>query len=70
MVLDKATYEEVVRAWEKCKTAKCETHEDKERFIEVYNKIYKTNYKTTTNCGACLKTVYVGIKQIIENGNT
>ena len=63
---DEEILKEVKAAWEKCKTGKCETHEDKARLIEVYNKIYKTNYKTTTNCGSCLRSVYVGIKQIID----
>ena len=66
MDIDKETYKEALAAWEKCKTQKCETHEDKARLIEVYNKIYQTNYKTTTNCGACLKSVYNGIKQVVN----
>ena len=70
MVLDKATYDEVVKAWEKCPNGNCKTHEDKAVIITLYNKIYKENYRTNTNCSACLNAVYKGIKHILENENT
>mgnify|MGYP003148780276 CR=1 FL=1 len=70
MVLDKATYDKVVKAWAKCPNGNCKTHEDKAAIITLYNKIYKENYRTNTNCSACLNAVYKGMKQIVENGNT
>ncbi len=70
MVLDKATYDKVVKSWAKCPNGNCKTHEDKAAIITLYNKIYKENYRTNTNCSACLNAVYKSFKHIVENGNT
>jgi hypothetical protein len=69
-MVNKETYNEVVKAWAKCPKGTCKTHEDKARIIELYNEIYKAGFRTSTNCSSCLNTVYKGIKQIIENGYT
>ena len=34
--------------------------------IELYNTIYGTNYKTTSNCSSCLNSVWNGIISIYE----
>ena len=39
----------------------------KAEMINLYNEIYKQNYKTTTNCASCLNSAYKGIMKLYEN---
>ena len=39
----------------------------KAEMINLYNEIYKQNYKPTTNCASCLNSVYKGIMKLYEN---
>jgi|TARA_R100000482_G_scaffold51261_1_gene18243 hypothetical protein len=66
MQITEEQYIRILEVWEKCKSGKCETHEDKAELITIYNEIHNTKYKTTTNCGSCLRSVFVGIKHIVE----
>jgi len=52
------------KLYDKCKDGIAPSHEVKAELIELYNEIYNTKYKTNTNCGACLKAVFNGIKNI------
>ena len=38
----------------------------KQRAVELYNTIYNTNYKTTTNCSSCLQSVWSGLNNVIK----
>lgn len=38
----------------------------KKEMVELYNTIYGTRYKPTSNCGTCLNNCFQGIKQIKE----
>lgn len=61
------TEEQIAKAkelYELCKSGTAPSIEVKHSVIRLYNEIYKTRYKTTTNCGSCLKTVFNGIKAI------
>ena len=52
--------------WQHCKTGVAKNKEAKAQLIELYNEIHKTNYKTNSNCSACLNTVYKGFVNIIR----
>ncbi len=66
VVICRNTLDKVLQAWENCPNGNCKTHEDKAFIIRLYNEIYKENYRTTTNCSACLNAVYKGIKHVVE----
>ncbi len=50
--------------WKDIDKGVAKDHETKAKLIELYNTIYGTNYKTTTNCSSCLQSVYKGISHI------
>ena len=52
--------------WSLCKNGVAPTAEAKAELITLYNEIYKTRYKTTSNCSSCLNTVYQGIKNLMS----
>ena len=58
--------QEILCVWQKIKNGQAPDVETKKRFVELYNTIYKTKYKPTTNCGSCLHTMWKGIKAIYE----
>lgn len=58
--------QEILYVWEKIKTGTATDLETKKRFVELYNTIYNTKYKHTTNCGSCLQSMWNGIKSIYE----
>ena len=58
--------QEILCVWEKIKDGQAPDVETKKRFVELYNTIYKTKYKPTTNCGSCLHTMWKGIKSLYE----
>ena len=58
--------QEILCVWQKIKDGQAPDVETKKRFVELYNTIYKTKYKPTTNCGSCLHTMWKGIKSIYE----
>tara|TARA_R100001244_G_C5150600_1_gene129585 strand:+ start:385 stop:783 length:399 start_codon:yes stop_codon:yes gene_type:complete len=60
---------EVKDLWERIKDGQAKNHEDKKKMIELYNTIYSSNYKATTNCGSCLNTIFKGIKRIANENN-
>ena len=55
---------EVLKIMPDIKKGQAKDHETKARFIELYNTIYGTNYKTTSNCSSCLNSVWNGITAI------
>ena len=55
---------EVIEIMPDIKKGQAKDHETKARFIELYNTIYGTNYKTTSNCSSCLNSVWNGIAAI------
>ena len=58
--------EECILIWEDIKTGVAKNITVKKKMVELYNTIYGTNYKPTSNCGTCLNNCYQGIKQIKE----
>ena len=61
---------ECIDVWEDIKTGVAKNVEAKKKMIELHNEIYKSNYKTTSNCGTCLNSCYQGIKKIVEKFKT
>ena len=61
--------QEILCVWEKIKDGQAPDVKTKKRFVELYNTIYKTKYKPTTNCGSCLHTMWKGIKSLYEKLN-
>lgn len=58
--------EECLLIWEDIKTGVAKNVTVKKKMVELYNTIYGTNYKPTSNCGTCLNNCYQGIKQIVN----
>ena len=58
--------EEVIKIMPDLEKGKAKDHETKARLIELYNTIYGTNYKTTSNCSSCLNSVWKAITAIYE----
>ena len=58
--------EECLLIWEDIKTGVAKNITVKKKMVEIYNTIYGTNYKPTSNCGTCLNNCYQGIRQIKE----
>ena len=58
--------EECLLIWEDIKTGVAKNITVKKKMVELYNTIYGTNYKPTSNCGTCLNNCYQGIRQIKE----
>ena len=58
--------QEILCVWKKIKDGQAPDVETKKRFVELYNTIYKTKYKPTTNCGSCLHNMWKGIKSLYE----
>lgn len=52
--------------WKNINKGVAKDHETKAKLIELYNTIYGTTYKTTTNCASCLQSVHKGIKGLIS----
>ena len=64
--IPKYLIEEVLKIMPDIKNAQAKDHETKARLIELYNTIYETNYKTTSNCSSCLNSVWKAITAIYE----
>lgn len=47
-----------------CKNGKAPNQQVKADIINLYNEIHNTKYRINSNCGACLNTVFNGIKHI------
>lgn len=58
--------QEAKRLYNLCCTGRAPNHAVKRELVELYNKVYKTRYKTNSNCAACLATCLKGIKDIAE----
>jgi len=58
--------EECLLIWEDIKTGVAKNVTVKKKMVELYNTIYGTRYKPTSNCGTCLNNCFQGIKQIKE----
>ena len=58
--------EECLLIWEDVKTGVAKNVTVKKKMVELYNTIYGTRYKPTSNCGTCLNNCYQGIKQIVN----
>ena len=66
MKLNKEQKEKAAYIWEGISTGKAKSHHYKVEMIKLYNELNRTNYKYTTNCGSCLESCYLFIKQIVE----
>ena len=55
---------EVLKIMPDLEKGQAKDHETKAKLIELYNTIYGTNYKVTTNCRGCLNSVWKGITAI------
>jgi hypothetical protein len=58
--------QEVLELYPQIEHGQLKDHEQKQRFIELYNTIYDTKYKVTTNCPSCMKTMFNGIQAIYK----
>ena len=58
--------DECLLIWEDVKTGVAKNVTVKKKMVELYNTIYGTRYKPTSNCGTCLNNCYQGIKQIVN----
>ena len=58
--------EECLLIWDDIKTGVAKNVTVKKKMVELYNTIYGTRYKPTSNCGTCLNNCFRGIKQIKE----
>ena len=57
---------ELKEIYPKIQNGKADSIETKTKVIELYNTLYNTNYRTTTNCSSCLHTVFKGLTQLYE----
>ncbi len=64
--IPKELIEECLLIWDDVKTGVAKNVTVKKKMVELYNTIYGTNYKPTSNCGTCLNNCYQGIKQIVN----
>ena len=58
--------DECLLIWEDVKTGVAKNVTVKKKMVELYNTIYGTRYKPTSNCGTCLNNCFQGIKQIVN----
>ena len=58
--------EECLLIWDDIKTGVAKNVTVKKKMVELYNTIYGTRYKPTSNCGTCLNNCFQGIKKIKE----
>ena len=58
--------EECLLIWDDIKTGVAKNVTVKKKMVELYNTIFGTNYKHTSNCGTCLNNCYQGIKKIVN----
>ena len=58
--------EECLLIWDDIKTGVAKNVTVKKKMVELYNTIFGTNYKPTSNCGTCLNNCYQGIKKIVN----
>ena len=58
---------EIKDIWPDIKNKRAKDHKVKGRLIALHNLIYATNFKPTSNCGACLNTAYNGIARIYKD---
>jgi len=58
--------EECLLIWDDIKTGVAKNVKVKKKMVELYNTIYGTRYKPTSNCGTCLNNCFQGIKKIKE----
>jgi len=47
-----------------CKSGTAPSVKVKTEMIDLYNLLYGTTYKTTTNCASCLSVVFNAIKKL------
>ena len=66
MVMTEKQIEKLRVIWKDCKTGVAKNKESKTQLIQLFNEIHGTNYKTNTNCSACLNTVYSTFVNIIK----
>lgn len=64
--IPKHLIKEVLEIYPNIKNGTAKDHETKKKLIELYNTIYDTNHKVTTNCGSCLNSIYKSIISIYE----
>ena len=67
--IPKHLIKEAFDVWEGINTGRAVDIETKKRAVQLYNTIYQSNFKLTSNCASCLNTVKLGIKRIIDEQN-
>ena len=65
-IIPEELIEECLLIWDDIKTGVAKNVTVKKKMVELYNTIYGTRYKPTSNCGTCLNNCFQGIKQIKE----
>ena len=65
-VIPEYLIEELIDVWKNIKNKTATNEQYKQRAVELYNTIYNTNYKTTTNCSSCLQSVWSGLNNVIK----
>ena len=68
--LPKEIVDEILDLWKDLKTGRAKDQAAKKKMIELYNTIYMTSYKPTTNCGSCISTCFDGIKKLYYEYST
>lgn len=62
--LNKEEIKELENIWENIKTGTAKSIEDRINAVVFWNKVSGTKFKKNTSCGACLSSVFNGIKDL------
>ncbi len=62
--IPKHLIKEVLTIYPSLANGKAKDIETKKKVVDLYNTIFNTNYKQTTNCSSCLNSIYNGLGKI------
>lgn len=62
--LSKEEIKELKEVWSKIKSGTADSVKDRNDAVLFWNKIAGTKFKKNTGCGACLSSVYNGLKDL------
>jgi hypothetical protein len=62
--LSKEDIKELKEVWSKIKSGRAESVEARQNAVVFWNRIAGTKFKKSTGCGACLSSVYNGLKDL------
>ena len=62
--IPKHLIKEVLTIYPSLANGKVKDIETKKKVVDLYNTIFNTNYKQTTNCSSCLNSIYNGLGKI------